>query len=237
VVAPRDVVSAERIAALLRRPVPVFGDFCLTGAATPSWGRRLHVRTGLAINVLRLPGRWGADQGRYEETMAVVVDRLMRSQGGALKTLTVFTTGAQGDAEPAQRVRARLAGRDARLLLPRSLGQLSDMMESSALVVASRLHGAILALNAGALVVGLSPAPKLQNFFSTVGIGDFSFDLDGAARLASVSDIAEHAVALERQRAALSGAPVWACREMIRRQFKAAAATGSASSRGDGQCR
>lgn len=238
VIAPRDAVSAERIAAVLRRPVPVFGDFCLPEAATPAAGRGMRARQGLAINVFRLPARWSAAQERYEDAIVALANRLMRSLGGrSLKTVTIFTTGALGDTVPAQRVCSRLAGSKAELLFPRNLDQLSGMLGSSVLVVASRLHGAILALAAGALVVGFSPTPKLQNFFATIGIGDYSFSPDDGAQFVHTLDSAGYEVVLEGQRAALACAPVWACKEDIRRQFRAASGADSAPSGGDDRCK
>lgn len=237
VVAARDAVSAERIAAILRRPVPVFGDFCLSGPLISDAVRGLRTGQGIAINVCQLPPRWSGAQEHYEDAMAAFADRLVRSPSGrSLNTVTIFTTGAQGDADPARRVCARLATRKAKLLFPRNLGHLSGVLSSSGLVVASRLHAAILGLVAGALVVGFSPTPKLRNFFDTVGIGNYSFGPDDGEGFACALDTADYATVLEAQRAALARAPVWACRERIRRQFKAASGAGSAPVRGDQSC-
>lgn len=237
VVAARDAVSAERIAAVLRRPVPVFGDFCLSGSLASGAGRGLRAGQGIAINVCRLPARWSGMQEHYEDAMIAFADRLMRSPGGhSLRTVTVFTTGAQGDTDPARRVCARLGTRKAALLFPRNLGRLSDVLTCSGLVVASRLHAAILGLVAGALVVGFSPTPKLRNFFDTVGIGNYSFGPDDAEGFICALDTADYVTVLEAQRVALAHAPVWACRERIRRQFKAASGAGSAPVRGDQSC-
>lgn len=237
VVAARDMVSAERIAAVLRRPVPVFGDFCLSDTPASGTDRGLRAGQGIAINVCRLPARWSGVQEHYEDAMVAFADRLMRSPGGrSLNAVTVFTTGAQGDADPARRVCARLATRKAELLFPRNLGHLSGLLSSSGLVIASRLHAAILGLVAGALVVGFSPTPKLRNFFETVGIGNYSYGPDDGEGFACALDTADYATVLEAQRAAFAHAPLWACRERIRRQFKAASGAGSAPICGDQSC-
>jgi polysaccharide pyruvyl transferase WcaK-like protein len=238
VVAARDAASAERIAAVLRRPVPVFGDFCLSDIPASGTSRGLREERGIAINVCRLPARWSGVQEHYEGAMVAFADRLMRSPGGrSLNAVTVFTTGAQGDADPARRVCASLATRKAELLFPRNLGHLSGLLSSSGLVIASRLHAAILGLVAGALVVSFSPTPKLRNFFETVGIGNYSFGPDDGEGFPCALDTADYAAVLDAQHAALARAPFWACRERIRRQFRAASGAGSAPVCGDQSCK
>jgi polysaccharide pyruvyl transferase WcaK-like protein len=219
-IAARDRDSAERIAVLLGRPVPVFGDFCLNEGLLlkrGGWSRR---RQTLAINVQRIPEPWGVAQDRYEEALAALAERLMHlAVWQGLKTVRIFTTGPAEDALPAQRVFERLGSHGVELHVPASLEQLSGMLRECALVVASRLHAAILGLAEGAPAVGFCPQPKLRKFFSTVGIGDYSFDLNAGARLIHRLEEAGCAAILAEQRDRVMHAPIWADRMRVRREL------------------
>lgn len=217
VVAPRDEATAERIATVLRRPVPIFGDFCLTEARVLTDGLWRRPRHGLAVNVFRVPPPWSAAQERYEDALVALINHLVQSDTRCgPRPIRIFTTNTPDDAIPAQRVFTRLAGEGAELHLPRSLDELTGLLRESALVIASRLHGAILALAENALVVGFSPVPKLNNYFSTMGLGEYSFDLHGGARLAGWLDGADYESILAVQRRALLRAPAWAGRAQAR---------------------
>lgn len=218
-VAARDRDSAERIAALLGRPVPVFGDFCLSEGLLRrgAWSRR---RQAVAINVQRIPEPWSAAQDRYEDALVALASRLMHlAVWHGLKTVRIFTTGPAEDALPAQRVFERLGGNGIELHVPASLEQLSGMLRECALVVASRLHAGILGLAEGAPAVGFCPQPKLRKFFSTVGIGDYSFDLNAGARLIHRLEEAGCAAILAEQRDRVMHAPIWADRTRVRREL------------------
>ncbi|HKA39372.1 MAG TPA: polysaccharide pyruvyl transferase family protein [Burkholderiales bacterium] len=216
-VAARDRDSAERIAVLLGRPVPVFGDFCLNEGLLlkRSWSRR---RRTLAINVQRVPRPWSQDC--YEDALVALVERLMHlAVWQGLDTVRIFTTGTAEDALPAQRVFERLGGHGVELHVPSSLGELSGMLRECALVVASRLHAGILGLAEGAPAVGFCPQPKLRRFFSTVGIGDYSFDLNAGARLLHRLDEAGCAAIFAEQRDRVMHAPIWADRKQVRQEL------------------
>jgi polysaccharide pyruvyl transferase WcaK-like protein len=220
-IAARDRESAERIAALVGKPVLVFGDFCLNEGLLlkqrGGWSRR---RQTLAVNVQRIPEPWSAVQDRYEDALVALAERLMHlAVWQGLKTVRIFTTGTAEDALPAQRVFERLGGHGVELYVPASLGQLSGMLRECALVVASRLHAGILGLAEGAPAVGFCPQPKLRKFFSTVGIGDYSFDLNASARLLHRLDEAGCAAIFAEQRDRVMHAPIWADRMRVRQEL------------------
>jgi polysaccharide pyruvyl transferase WcaK-like protein len=178
------------------------------------WSRR---RRALAINVQRIPEPWGAAQDRYEDALVELASRLMHlAVWQGLKTVRIFTTGTMEDTLPAQRVFARLGSHGVELHVPGSLEQLSGMLRESALVVASRLHAGILGLAEGTPAVGFCPQPKLRRFFSTVGIGDFGYDLDAGARLILRLDEAGCAEIFAEQRDRIMRAPFWAERTRVR---------------------
>lgn len=220
-IAARDQDSAERIAAVVGKPVPVFGDFCLNQGLLlkqrGGWSRR---RQTLAINVQRISGPWSAAQERYEDALVALSERLMHlAVWQGLSTVRIFTTGTAEDALPAQRVFERLGGHGVELYVPSSLEQLSGMLRECALVVASRLHAGILGLAEGAPAVGFCPQPKLRKFFSTVGIGDYSFDLNAGARLLHRLDEAGCAAIFAEQRDRVMHAPIWADQMRVRQEI------------------
>jgi len=61
------------------------------------------------------------------------------------------------------------------ILLPETLSQLRDAFRSARIVVSSRLHGGILALQAETPFVMLRAAPKVEHFFSERGFSDVVF--------------------------------------------------------------
>lgn len=219
-VAARDEETAERIAQLLGQPIPVFGDFCLSLAPPPA---RAAGPGALALNVQLLPAPWHTQQARYEAAIEALARRIGRAAApDPGRALRVFTTGSAEDRMPAQRVADRLG---AELVVPRSLAELTGLLDASAVVVASRLHAGILALARGAAVMGFSPTPKLRRFFATLALGDYGFDLEGADRLLGRLGEAAPNVIAARQRSCLSQASIWACRARVRDRLQMLAAT------------
>ena len=165
VVALRDGASARRIGALLpQRPVSVFGDFCLSDAALRNRALDDTRRHVLALNVGAGPEPGGIAQHIYEDALVTLAGRWQDAAPDGQGGVAVFTTGTAQDAAPAQRVAQRLAAQRARLLLPTGLDELNALLRSSELVIATRLHAAILALTQGAAVIGFSHSAKLQEF-------------------------------------------------------------------------
>lgn len=222
ILAVRDKLTADRIAHVLSRPVPVFGDFCLAEADAHAQATSAHTRHGLALNVCQLPAAWRSEQPRYEEAVVALALRLVR--GNELQTVTVFTTGTAEDMVPAHRVFDRLAGMGAELYLPRSLEQLAAIFRGSAITIASRLHAAILAMAEGAPVLGFTPAPKLATFLATMALGEYSFKPGEGARLAALLQNRDCASILAAQRHALRHAPSWVARMQVRKALTSLAA-------------
>ena len=236
-IAARDDVTAERILGVLHRPVPVFGDFCLTEAGLSAEKFREHAPDGIAINVCRVPAPWDAAQERYEHTLVAMANRFLRGAAGSgPRTVRIFTTGTPDDVLPAQRVFSRLAGGRVELHVPRDLEQLRGVLRNSALVLASRLHGAVLALAENVPVVGFSPAPKLNNFLSTMGLEQYSFGFGDHRDLARCFESADYAALFARQRRLLLQAPMWAGRAMVRRALEAGACAPGKPARPEIEC-
>lgn len=223
-VAARDQVTADRIGSLLGKPVPVFGDFCLTENHVVRAGCLNYPRLALGINVCQLPAPWNASQQRYEDTLVALGLHLAQSSSDRpQRAFRVFTTGAPEDDDAARRVAARLDPVNSELHLPCELDQLTDLLRTSALVIAASVHAAVLPLAEGVPVVGFSPAPNLHDFLSTMGLKEYSFNLEDSARLAHWFTGARRETILAAQRRALVGAPVWLARAQIRSTLESVA--------------
>lgn len=172
-IAVRDRVTAERIADLSGKHIPVFGDFALPLALRPT---RVPVarRYLLGINVSDIQQSWSAHQQEYESIMVELV-RTFSAIAGRDMEIALFTTGAAQDDYPAMRVYQQLASVGATIHRPDSLDELRTLISECEIVLATRLHAAIAALAAGRPVIGISPTPKIENFLTTFGLGRFSF--------------------------------------------------------------
>jgi polysaccharide pyruvyl transferase WcaK-like protein len=222
-IAVRDEATAERVAGLVGAVPPVFGDFCLSEQHVLSGGERSPGRHDIGINVCQLSGPWASAQQDYEDRLVSLVNRLARRMAGPGRGIRIFTTGVPADACAAERVFARLEATAAELYLPRNVAQLSSMLRTTAAVVASRLHGAVLPLAEGVPVVGFTPTPKLGNFFSTMGIKRYCHGVGAAAELAEWVADADPEAWFAEQRRALVHSRVWALRAEVRAELASVA--------------
>jgi len=227
VVSLREAASARRVAALLpQRAASVFGDFCLSEAGLRDRALDDTRRRVLAINVAAGREPDGISQRIYEDALVALAGDWQSAAPGAQGGVVVFTTGTAQDAAPAQRVSQRLAQR-ARLLLPAGIDELSALLRSSELVLASRLHAAILALSQGAAVIGFSRSTKLQEFLDTHGLAEYGGDVDTLERTAAFMARREFQALRRVQRETVLHAPVWAARRKLRGVLESAASASS----------
>ncbi len=224
-VSMRDDASARRIAALIpQRAVTVFGDFCLSESDLRDRTRDNERRRVLAVNVSACPGPASRWQSVYEDALVALACRWQgaaaRGHGGGV---VVFTTGTAQDAAHAQRVAARLAAQRARLLLPTSVEELNAMLRASEVVLASRLHAAVLALSQGAAVIGISHSVKLQEFLDAIGLAGYGGGFDTIARAAALMTHGDYHALRRAQRETALRSPLWAGRRAMRRVLESAA--------------
>jgi len=225
-IAARDAATARRVAELLGRSVPVFGDFCLRESDFADAGGQRALRPALAVNVSCPPAVAARVQHEYEDALVEMV-RFSRAGPAAMHAITVFTTGTAEDAGPARRVAARLASGGADLFLPQSVGELEALLRSATVVVAGRLHAFVLALATRTPAVGFSPAPKLRNFLGSLGLERYGFGPDGGAELARLIG-ADRSALWNEQRDAIRRAPLWAVRSRIHGLLRSAASAPAA---------
>lgn len=214
-VAVRDAATAGRLAGVLPSRPPIFGDFCLSEARFLNAVRRTGGRRDIAVNVCQLAEPSGAAQADYEDALVALVNGLARRAEESAAVIKLFTTGIPEDARAAERVTARLSAHRITLHLPHDLAQLSSMLETSALVVATRLHAAILSLAESVPVVGIAASAKLGNFFSTVGIGRYCYGFESVPQLAEWLAHADYEALFSEQRRAIVHSPVWSSRMEI----------------------
>lgn len=219
-IAPRDCATARRIAAMLQKPVPVFGDFCLGVPDVLREWNPASSKLDLAVNVCWVPGPWREAQGQYEDILvALLTDLAGNPEGRGFRRIRIFTTGTADDAVPARRVLARLPRHGTTLQLPATLDELTGIYQESALVLASRLHAAVLAVAERKPVIGFSPATKIRNFFDTMGIGRFCVGLEDNHRLDYLIGYGNRIDMVADQRKEIVRAPTWAGQQEVRMLF------------------
>jgi polysaccharide pyruvyl transferase WcaK-like protein len=224
IVSARDGASARRISALLpRQPVTVFGDFCLAESDLRDPSAEDMRRRVLAVNVSAGPDPAGIRQRVYEDALVTLAGGWQRAAAAEQGGVVVFTTGTAQDAAPAQRVAQRLAAVRARLLLPASVEELNALLRSSELVLASRLHAAILGLAQGAAVLGFSHSAKLQEFLDAIGLARYGRGLDAMEDAAALLARGEIQALRRAQRETALQSPIWAARRRLRGVLESAA--------------
>lgn len=233
VVAVRDADTARRLARALGPSPAVMGDFCLAETCLARGPREPTRPPAVAINASQLSGRWSAAQAALENALVALARRTAMERGANVR---IFTTGLPEDAVAARRVYLRLAAVCPQLSLPATTEQLSALIGSASVVVATRLHGAILALAGNAPVLGLAVAPKLSSFFSTMGIPGECHGLHDVRALAERLSYDDFEQLLSRQRRDLAQAPVWRERDRLRERLALAAAACGASRREEEAC-
>lgn len=175
-IAVRDVTTAERLGRATGRSVPVFGDFALPSRPAVTHPPGTERRFVLGINVSQIPTPWDSSQERYEDAL-VAIARSFLIGSEEQRQIALFTTGTPQDEGPLERVHQRLAAAGVVPVRPRTVNELEDVLDQSEIVIATRLHAAIVGLGRGRPVIGLSPTPKVRSFFASIGLERFFLPL------------------------------------------------------------
>lgn len=157
-VAVRDRLTSELLSPLAGRELPVFGDFAFTGLHAPAAAGGTAM---LGVNVKHVPPNI---RDEYEASLKNGLERAWGFAG----TL-IFTTGEPNDAVAARRLAGAVRLAPAPLLvLPRTESELRGIIGRCSVVVASRLHAAVIALDEGARVIDANPDQKVASFFASL---------------------------------------------------------------------
>jgi polysaccharide pyruvyl transferase WcaK-like protein len=213
-IAVRDIATAERLADATGRLVPLFGDFALPDRPQAST-RRAHARTYiLGINVSQIAPPWNSYQEHYEDMVVSLASRFLIGSDEQ-RTIALFTTGTPQDLGPLQRVQQRLAASGSTTTIhPRHLDELENVLDESEIVVATRLHAAIISLARGRPVIGLSPTPKIGNLFESIGLARFFFQIPRATVTDVIRTMGDR-VALDRQWDLMDQSRCWQTRREL----------------------
>ena len=146
-------------------------------------GLRVQGERPLVVITLRtlapFEARLGIVQSDYEQGMARLADSLVeRGHDVALaSTCTGLDSYHRDDRIPALRVRQRMRRPQHCHVVMEELSdvELGELFASCALVVGTRLHSAIIAMNFGTIAVTLNYEHKSQGTMAQLGLADLSF--------------------------------------------------------------
>lgn len=188
--------------------------FALAPAA-PARGRpdRLAPAPRIAVSVRDWPHfRGGAEAGmeRYRAAVAAFVTELVQRHGAEV----TFLSTCQGipdywtdDSAEAERIAALVpAELRARIVIDREFrtpARLIDAFAGFDMVVATRMHAAILALAAGTPVLAIAYEFKTRQLFARLGLDDFTLDAETLTGDGLIDAWARFAAALPRLEAML----------------------------------
>jgi polysaccharide pyruvyl transferase WcaK-like protein len=198
-VAARDSASAARLVELGARKVMTIGDLALEALdAPPALARSSGPRPRIGVVFREILGRGrdvpdASNEGLQTE-LAVALDRLASSLDARIELIPFRTRGAKPRPDDDARAGEALAARAAsgtgwiRHARPASASAFARLAAELDLVIAIRLHGAVLGAGAGRPVVGIAYDTKTTGFLSDLGLAD------QALRLGATADEIEAAV-------------------------------------------
>jgi polysaccharide pyruvyl transferase WcaK-like protein len=198
-VAARDSASAARLIELGARRVLTIGDLALEALdAAPAVTRPTGTRPRIGVVFREILGR-GRDvpetsNERLQTELAAALDRLASSLEAQVELIPFRTRGAKPRPDDDARAGEALARRASsgaawvRHQRPASAQAFAELASGLDLVVAVRLHGAVLGAGAGRPVIGIAYDAKTTGFLTDLGLAD------QALRLSATADEIEAAV-------------------------------------------
>jgi polysaccharide pyruvyl transferase WcaK-like protein len=182
-VAVRDENTAQILFENFGKQFPIFGDFALDlnhiyhrKQANLKINHKNEVR--IAINLMRYIGEYKGRQETYKRHFSEMIEHLLYDQRVEKKfVISLFTTGDDGDYELVKKIAKKFG---LQTFNPKSLGALNEIYENHDVVVASRLHAAILAFSAGSIVIGIGLQSKKRGFFKNIGLESYCIDFWGS---------------------------------------------------------
>jgi polysaccharide pyruvyl transferase WcaK-like protein len=191
-VAARDTASAARLTELGARDVHTIGDLALEALdAPPPVARAANERPRIGVVFREILGR-GRDvpettNERLQAELAEALDRLVTGAGARVELIPFRTRGTKprpdDDAQAGEALAARATtGADwTRHPRPGSAAAFGELAANLDLIVAVRLHGAVLGTAAGRPVVGISYDAKTTGYLTDLGLPDQALRLSATA--------------------------------------------------------
>ena len=191
-VAARDSASAARLAELGAPNVITIGDLSLEAlAAPPAVPGRPNARPRIGVVFREIIGR-GRDvpettNERLQTELAEALDRLVVGVEAQVELIPFRTRGAKprpdDDARAGEALAARAASSAAwvRHARPESAQAFADLAAGLDLIVAVRLHGAVLGTGAGRPVLGIAYDAKTTGFLADLGLAEQALRLNATA--------------------------------------------------------
>ncbi len=178
-VAVRDENTVQMLLKNFGRQFPIFGDFALDlnhiyhrkqENLTINHKKEIHV----ALNLMRYIGEYKERQAMYETHLCEMIAHLLYDQRVEKKfIISLFTTGDDGDYDLVKKVATKFGLQS---FNPKSLAALNEIYKNHDVIVASRLHAAILAFSAGSIVIGIGLQGKKRGFFKNIGLESYCVD-------------------------------------------------------------
>ncbi len=169
-VAVRDRESKRALQPLSKKDIFIFGDFAL-GMDLQEEGKTFVPPRSIAINVMHFAGSEKHLQHDYELFLKAVINFLRRRNF----TVTLFTTGDQNDLRAAQAVHS-MTGQFSTIFHPRTFQEIVSFLQTKDAVFCTRLHAAIMAIDANVPAIALWVTPKIKNFFETIGLSEYCIE-------------------------------------------------------------
>jgi polysaccharide pyruvyl transferase WcaK-like protein len=191
-VAARDSASAARLAELGAPNVITIGDLALEAlAAPPPAPRPPNARPRIGVVFREIVGR-GRDvpetaNEHLQTELAEALDRLVAGVGAEIELIPFRTRGAKprpdDDARAGEALAAGAASSPAwvRHDRPESAQAFADLAAGLDLIVAVRLHGAVLGTGAGRPVLGIAYDAKTTGFLTDLGLAEQALRLNATA--------------------------------------------------------
>ncbi len=188
--AVRDTASATRLRELTDRDVHVMGDLALEAIdPLPPRVSAGPPRIGVATRAIagRGPSVPDAAGQRLESALATALDQLVREAGIEVELIPFRARSAAVARDDDRRAGESLAAAAAsgaawiRREPPRDAAGFRAIAADLDLVVAVRLHAAVLGAGAGRRIVGISYDPKVEGFLSDIGVPGQTLPLDTTA--------------------------------------------------------
>jgi polysaccharide pyruvyl transferase WcaK-like protein len=169
IVTVRDHATRKSLENLNSGPITIFGDFALDFSVTKRSKKNGRSHT-VAINIM-MP-----EKEQREGYKEFLIDLVLHLLAAKAYTITLFTTGNEEDKLFIQRLYEAFP-EQVKLFHPDGLRELENFFIDIDLVIASRLHAAILAINHRVPVVAISISSKVNSFFETIGLTNFCYSL------------------------------------------------------------